>query len=157
MNYNYSQPQYQNPQSAAYTPYRTAPQYPLWNQAANPSSQVRPVSSIEEVRACPIDFDGSVFYFADVANKRIYTKQINLDGTVNINLYEQKELNSTDQSMISSVDYVTKEEFEKIVGSIKVAYERLANSITSQIEKTSEPIKEDISQTAAQPTALFSF
>jgi hypothetical protein len=51
---------------------------------------VRPVSSIEEVRACPIDFDGSVFYFTDVANKRIYTKQINLDGTVAINLYELK-------------------------------------------------------------------
>ena len=37
----------------------------------------RPVSSIEEVRAASIDFDGSVFYFPDIANKRIYTKQIN--------------------------------------------------------------------------------
>lgn len=157
MNYNYSQPQYQNPQSAAYTPYRTAPQYPLWNQAANPSSQVRPVSSIEEVRACPIDFDGSVFYFADVANKRIYTKQINLDGTVSINLYEQKELTKTDQSAILSTDYVTKEEFEKVVENIKIAYERLANSMTPQTEKTSEPIKEDIQQATAQSPALFSF
>jgi hypothetical protein len=34
----------------------------------------RPVSSIEEVKASAIDFDGSVFYFPDVANKRIYTK-----------------------------------------------------------------------------------
>lgn len=157
MNYNYSQPQYQNPQGAAYTPYRTAPQYPMWSQAANPSSQVRPVSSIEEVRACPIDFDGSVFYFADVANRRIYTKQINLDGTVSINLYEQKELTTTDQPAISSTDYVTKEEFEKVVESIKIAYERLANSMTPQTEKILEPIKEDIQQTAAQPTALFSF
>jgi hypothetical protein len=48
------------------------------------------VSSIEEVRACPIDFDGSVFYFADMANKRIYTKQINFDGTASINIYELK-------------------------------------------------------------------
>lgn len=72
-----------------YSGYR-APQYPQWSQAPNNNQQVRPVSSIEEVRACPIDFDGSVFYFADVANKKIYTKQINLDGTVSINLYELK-------------------------------------------------------------------
>lgn len=35
----------------------------------------RPVSSIDEARASTIDFDGSVFYFPDLANKRIYTKQ----------------------------------------------------------------------------------
>jgi hypothetical protein len=45
------------------------------------NNRIRPVSSIEEVRAASIDFDGSVFYFSDLANKRIYTKQINLDGT----------------------------------------------------------------------------
>ena len=41
----------------------------------------RPVSSLEEARALSIDFDGSVFYFPDLANKKIYTKQINMDGT----------------------------------------------------------------------------
>lgn len=34
----------------------------------------RPVSSIDEACASTIDFDGSVFYFPDLANKRIYTK-----------------------------------------------------------------------------------
>ena len=34
-----------------------------------------------------IDFDGSIFYFPDAANKRIYTKQINIDGTSTINVY----------------------------------------------------------------------
>ena len=41
----------------------------------------RPVASIEEARASIIDFDGSIFYFPDLANKRIYTKQINMDGS----------------------------------------------------------------------------
>ena len=41
----------------------------------------RPVSSLEEARATAIDFDGSVFYFPDLANNKIYTKQVNLDGT----------------------------------------------------------------------------
>ena len=52
----------------------------------------RPVSSFEEARASIVDFDGSVFYFPDLANKRIYTKQINMDGTALINVYEFKEI-----------------------------------------------------------------
>ena len=145
MNYNYPQTQFQNPQAVGYGGYRAAPQYPQWPQAATTSAQVRPVSSIEEVRACPIDFDGSVFYFADVANRRIYTKQINLDGTVTINLYEQKELTQqTDQALNSS--YVTKQEFEIAINQLKGMYEQL-----------SKPIVEDIQAPAAQPTPQFSF
>lgn len=45
----------------------------------------RPVSSLDEVRATSVDFDGSISFFPDLANKRIYTKQINLDGTVCMN------------------------------------------------------------------------
>ena len=111
MNYNYPQQQYPT-QQMGYSGYR-APQYPQWSQAPNNNQQVRPVSSIEEVRACPIDFDGSVFYFADVANKKIYTKQINLDGTVSINLYELK----TDQAANSS-SYVTRQEFEETINQL---------------------------------------
>ena len=149
MNYNnYTQPQYQNPQAVAYNGYRPAPQYPQWAQAVTSQAQVRPVSSIEEVRACPIDFDGSVFYFADVANKRIYTKQINLDGTVSINLYELKELNTTDQSANSS--FVTKQEFESTINQLKLMYEQLLTNYNN--EKN-----EDGQQTAAQPKAQFSF
>lgn len=51
----------------------------------------RPVSSIEEARAISIDFDGSVFYFPDLANRRIYTKQINMDGTASLNVYDLKK------------------------------------------------------------------
>jgi hypothetical protein len=87
-----------------YTPYPQQPQYnrPMWGPSPNP--QVRPVSSVEEVRASPIDFDGSIFYFPDIANKKIYTKSINLDGTVSINVYELKVL--ADQTTVSS--YVTR-------------------------------------------------
>ena len=37
----------------------------------------RPVSSLEEARASMIDLDGSLFVFTDIANNKIYTKQIN--------------------------------------------------------------------------------
>ena len=52
----------------------------------------RMVSSIEEAKASPIDFDGSIFYFPDLANKRIYTKQINIDGTATLNMYELRPI-----------------------------------------------------------------
>jgi hypothetical protein len=52
----------------------------------------RLVSSLEEARATSIDFDGSIFYFPDLANRRIYTKQINLDGTATLNMYELKAM-----------------------------------------------------------------
>ena len=122
MNYNYAQPQFQA-QQLGYGGYRQVPQYPQWAQPTNTSTSVRPVSSIEEVRAYPIDFDGSVFYFADMANRRIYTKQFNIDGTVSINLYELK----TDQPTDSS--FVTRQEFENTVNQIYNKYEPLLKAI----------------------------
>ena len=51
-----------------------------------------PVSSLEEVKATSIDFDGSIFYFPDIANKRIYTKQVDLNGIASLNMYELQPL-----------------------------------------------------------------
>ena len=55
----------------------------------------RPVSSREEAMASQIDLDGSLWVFTDVNNGRIYTKQINNDGTASFNtyVYTQEELN----------------------------------------------------------------
>ena len=75
----------------------------------------RMVTSLEEARATSIDFDGSVFYFPDLANKRIYTKQINMDGTASLNVYELRELsveNNKAQYVASTENFVTREEFE---------------------------------------------
>ena len=109
MNYNY--PGY----SGGYKP--TPPQYSQWAPPITPQlPQVRPVSSIEEVKACPIDFDGSVFYFSDVANKRIYTKQINIDGTASINLYELKPFTAVDHSADT---FITRQEFEQAISQLK--------------------------------------
>ena len=77
----------------------------------------RPVASIEEARASIIDFDGSVFYFPDLANKRIYTKQINLDGTASLFMYELKEI-PVEQDFISN-QYITREEFESVINQLR--------------------------------------
>lgn len=77
-NYTAAQPQ-QNP----YQSYMV--NRPIYQQALGLKG--RPVASIEEARASIIDFDGSTFYFPDLTNQRIYTKQINMDGTVSLNVY----------------------------------------------------------------------
>lgn len=75
----------------------------------------RLVSSIDEARAAPIDFDGSVFYFPDLANQKIYTKQINMDGTATLNMYELKELPISSPTGVDNSNFVTREELEKIL------------------------------------------
>lgn len=123
MNYPYQQqPQqfYRPPQQVQYN----------WNQ--QPIPQVRPVSSIEEVKASQIDFDGSVFYFPDVANKKIYTKSINMDGTVNISMYELSQIKAN-QSMDSSC-YITREEFEQVINKM---YQEMSQA-TAQQQKPQE-------------------
>lgn len=75
----------------------------------------RPVASLEEARASSIDFDGSVFYFPDLANKRIYTKQINMDGTSTLLMYELKEL-PIEQPQAT---YITREEFDTTINQLK--------------------------------------
>ena len=67
------------------------PQY-YENQYNNFGLKGRQVSSIDEVKAMTIDFDGTIFYFPDLANNKIYTKQVNsMNGMAQLHVYELKE------------------------------------------------------------------
>lgn len=77
----------------------------------------RPVASIDEARAMSIDFDGSIFYFPDLANNKIYTKQINMDGTASLNIYELKEMPVVPEVDVSQ--YVTREELAAALAEFK--------------------------------------
>lgn len=101
------------------------------------NNRIRPVSSIEEVRAASIDFDGSVFYFSDLANKRIYTKQINLDGTALLNMYELKETPIMEQPIVDTSNFITRSEFEDVMNRMK----NYLNSFS--IEKTEAPAESE--------------
>ena len=119
-NYNYypqSQPQQVSQQQPIY-------QMPSYRQAPPQTGlKGRLVSSLEEARATSIDFDGSVFYFPDMANKRIYTKQINMDGTATLCVYELREMpvQKDDSVFVPSVEkFVTREEFERVLQQIQL-------------------------------------
>lgn len=109
-------------------------QYPYGNynymqqQPQNLYLKCRPVSSKQEAKVAQIDLDGSLWVFTDVGNKKIYTKQINVDGTANFNTYVlTEEKDNTEQQ----IDYVTKQEFnetiEKILNAISIKQDSSSN------------------------------
>ena len=111
-NYNYYPQNQQQVSQQSYSPYlrQAPPQIGL---------KGRPISSLEEVRAASIDFDGSIFYFPDLANKRIYTKQINIDGTASLNMYELKEMKDEAVVLPSVEKFVTRDEFQQVLAEIR--------------------------------------
>ena len=58
----------------------------------------RAVTSIDEAKAAMIDLDGSLNVFTDIPHRKIYTKQINLDGTASMNIYSLDETPTPVQS-----------------------------------------------------------
>lgn len=116
------QPSYLNYQS--YRPVQSVAQQPYAGLKG------RPVASMEEARASIIDFDGSIFFFPDLANKRIYTKQINMDGTALLSVYELKEIPIEPE--LTPQAYITREEFESVINQLRQA---------SPIPAQTEPVK----------------
>ena len=120
-NYNYYPQQIPNQQVTQQQPQYQVPGY-LRQAPPQVTLKGRLVSSLEEARATSIDFDGSVFYFPDLANKRIYTKQINMDGTASLYVYELRELPIEEEksSFVPSVEkFVTREEFERVLAELR--------------------------------------
>lgn len=84
----------------------------------------RPVSSREEAIAFQIDLDGSLWVFTNTGNGKIYTKQINNDGTATFNTYTLTK----NENPFSAGEYVTKDEFNKVVQSIMAAIAPASNN-----------------------------
>ena len=122
---------YNNYYQPTQTPAYAAPQ-------ARPSLTLkgRPVSSLDEARASTIDFDGTVFYFPDLANKRIYTKQINLDGTASLLMYELKEIPA---EAPTTTGFITREEFEATISQIKETLSAAVIKNANSAEKKEVP------------------
>ena len=103
-----------------------APQNNNFIMSNNNFLKGKPVASIEEARATSIDFDGSIFFFPDLANKRIYTKQINMDGTATMQCYELIQL-PVEQGVNPS-NFITRDEFNN-------ALQELKKSLVQQVKK----------------------
>ena len=127
--YNYYPPRQQQQPSTQMHQIQMQQQIP-------PFLKGRPVSSLEEVKAIPIDFDGSIFYFPDIANRKIYTKQINLDGTATINMYEYKVIPVAQEPIQKDTNntYITRDEFEQSMGKIKEMFAAIPSSQATSMQ-----------------------
>jgi hypothetical protein len=135
---NFSQlqqsPYYQYPYAQQYQRLAQMEQQAQQQYAPQNYLKGRPVVSLDEARAAQIDLDGSLFVFTDIGNKKIYTKQINLDGTATLNTYSLVE------DVAPSENYVTKTELDNAVAALreemnKGIMERNGESDTTRTQK----------------------
>lgn len=142
----YQQSQYINPYQVRPTYMEQQPQYQFSGLKG------RPVASFDEAKASMIDFDGSVFYFPDAANKRIYTKQINIDGTSTINVYALIEapaetpVQGSPQLELPN-NLVFKEEFDQTINVLITEIEKLKKAAESQPKESSKPATAPLNMT----------
>ena len=90
---------------------------PYQNFQQNQFLKCRPVSSKQEAMASQIDLDGSLWVFTDVGNDKIYTKQINNDGTASFRTYAYDK----NDNPYANNQYVTREQFNKVIQALMAA------------------------------------
>lgn len=107
----------------------------------------RAVTSIDEAKAAMIDLDGSVFVFPDIANKKIYTKQINLDGTAALNIYSldtpsspEKPDTSPAVPILQTEMLVNRKELDDVVTYLK----NYIHTLESKIDQLNREVISDV-------------
>lgn len=104
------------------------------NLLSNQFLKCRPVSSKDEARAYQIDLDGSLWVFTDIGNGKIYTKQVNNDGTATFKTYAFTE----DENPYGSNEYVTKDEFNKVIHNLMAAMQPASQQEPVQSENKTQ-------------------
>lgn len=127
-------PYYQNPYTTQNRLNQMEQQYPQFasyqqNTVAGIQSNIlkgRPVASLDEAKASMIDLDGSISFFPDITNKKIYTKQINLDGTATFNSYTQDVQVAPTTPVVSKSESNNKDDINNLQSQIDSLKEELS-------------------------------
>lgn len=123
------------------------PQQWSYPQQPTPILKGRPVASFDEAKASMIDLDGSVYFFTDMANRAIYTKQINLDGTATLNTYKLQE---PEKIVPSSADTqpeqvpVTQTEFNSTIKGLEYQISAIKAQLEGGIPNADKPNADDV-------------
>ena len=90
----------------------------------------RAVTSLDEAKASMIDFDGSLHVFTDIANGKIYTKQINLDGTASLKVYTLEQEKPTEKTVEEgSNSFICRDEFESFRKQINTRMDSISKFV----------------------------
>lgn len=125
-------PNYEPPQQRLMNLEQQYPQFVPSNMGNMGQPQIRPsvikgrvVTSLEEVKGCLIDLDGSVHVFPDPGNNKIYTKQLNMrDGTSIIHTYVREDMANSPGNQGASLglmgedSFVPMEDFEELKNTV---------------------------------------
>lgn len=87
------------------------------------------VDSIDTVKGMDINLDGSISYFPLADGTKIITKQLNMDGSSKMVVYEQVKEN------IKEVKYITSDELDKAIKKIDLS------DIKDEIDNLKKQIK----------------
>lgn len=92
---------------------------PAMQQPQQPSIKVRPVTSEEEARGVPVEFDGSLILLPDMAHGAIYSKQLNMqDGSAIFRRYMIDMPSSAPQTarepVLPVAQYATLEQLQEL-------------------------------------------
>jgi len=106
------------------------PQFQQPQQQINSSAlQGQQVADLETVKGFNIPLDGTVSYFPATTGNIIYTKQLQLDGTVALRTYKLTENKEEDKKNdIDLEGYVTKDEFNKVKSVLDSLLESLGGT-----------------------------
>lgn len=104
---------------------------------STPMIKGRPVANEQEANAAMIDFDGSMNVFVDKTHKKIYTKQLGLDGNIVFNRYVQEDPTPSTPEVAPSpaVDlsgYVKQETLEEALSSMSDRIAKLEQKNTAK-------------------------
>lgn len=117
----------------------------------------RPVTSFDEAKASMIDLDGSVFIFPDYASGKIYTKQINMDGTASIRTYELVNPMNVQQNVQNSGE--VENELKNKINLLENKITKLESEVNSYVQsitgfipaiKSSESTSNDVANVSGK-------
>ena len=113
----------------------------LWPQTAPLGLKGRPVNGVVDVVNSLIDADGTTYYYPDVVNDRIYTKQMNQDGSSTVKAYV------LDPNFMNSISgYVTTNDFSAFATNVNSELQQIKQFI-EQTSKQLQALKPEQSQT----------
>lgn len=114
---NLEQQQYNQQYQNGYIPPNMQPQSNNFGTQNPPMViQGKVVDSYDVFKAMDVPLDGSITYFPQVDGSVIYTKQLQMDGTSKVNVYELKNPNANVTQ--NNTNNIQKEDIEKLYQDI---------------------------------------